>query len=166
MKSLFEEFNKVIIIIIFIFVSSVLQTPRHFAHKVNKLIFHFIWNYKPPKICGTSLIKNKNEGGLGMKDLSFFFNKALKFTWVKHLYNSSMGVNFPDVIHWGPIRNMLNYRQESGRGGRGGEQTQILPIYYGQQVSFCKQDVKSFLQTDGCYRTEAYKPFYKKNTAT
>ena len=73
-----------------------------------------------------------------------------------------MGVNFPYVIHWGPIRNMLNYRQESGRGGRGGEQTQILPIYCGQQVSLCKQDVKNFLQTDGCYRTEAYEPFNKK----
>ncbi|XP_074620808.1 ATP-dependent DNA helicase RecQ-like [Acropora palmata] len=77
----------------------------------------------------------------------------------------SMGVNFPDVryvIHWGPARNLLDYHQESGRGGRDGKQTQVLTIYYGQQVSFCEQDVKNFLQTDGCYRTEAYKPFDKK----
>ena len=77
----------------------------------------------------------------------------------------SMGVNFPDVryvIHWGPARNLLDYHQESGRGARDGKQIQVLTIYYGQQVSFCEQDVKNFLQTDGCYRTEAYKPFDKK----
>lgn len=54
---------------------------------------------------------------------------------------------------------MLNYHQESGCGGRGGEEKQLLPICYGQQVSFCEQDVKNFLQTDGSYYTEAYKPF-------
>ena len=32
----------------------------------------------------------------------------------------------------------------------------------GEQVSFCEQEVKKFLQTDGCYRTEACKPFDKK----
>ncbi|XP_015779804.1 PREDICTED: probable Werner syndrome ATP-dependent helicase homolog 1 [Acropora digitifera] len=77
----------------------------------------------------------------------------------------SMGVNFPDVsyvIHWGPACSLLDYHQESGRGGRDGKQTQVLTIYHGQQVCFCEQDVKEFLQTDGCYRTEAYKPFDKK----
>jgi len=60
----------------------------------------------------------------------------------------SMGVNFPDVryvIHWGPARNLLDYHQESGRGGRDGKQTQVLSICYGQQVSLCEQDVKIFL---------------------
>ena len=28
----------------------------------------------------------------------------------------SMGVNFPDVIHWGPACNLLDYHQEYGRG--------------------------------------------------
>ena len=67
-----------------IFVCSVLETPEHFADKVNKLTFDFIWNHKPAKIRKTTLIKNKKEGGLGMKDFSFF-NKGLKLTWVKHL---------------------------------------------------------------------------------
>ena len=67
-----------------IFVCSVLETPEHFAEEVNKLIFDYIWNYKPAKIRRTTLIKSKKEGGLGMKDFSFF-DKALKLTWVKRL---------------------------------------------------------------------------------
>ena len=67
-----------------IFVCSVLETPEHFADEVNKLIFDFIWNYKPSKIRRTTPIKSKKEGGLGMKDFNFF-DKALKLTWVKRL---------------------------------------------------------------------------------
>ncbi|XP_044165786.1 ATP-dependent DNA helicase hus2/rqh1-like [Acropora millepora] len=73
----------------------------------------------------------------------------------------SMGVNFPDVryiIHWGLAQNLLDYHQESGRGGRDGKPTHILSIYHGQQLAFCEEDVKTFLKTDGCFRVEAYKP--------
>ena len=73
----------------------------------------------------------------------------------------SMGVNFPDVryvIHWGPARNLLDYHQESGRGGRDGKLTHILTIYHGQQLAFCEEGVKRFLKTEGCLRVEAYKP--------
>ena len=74
----------------------------------------------------------------------------------------SMGVNFPDVryvIHWGPSRNMLDFHQQSGRGGRDNKPTHVLTIYYGQQISFCEENVKPFLRTTSCYRIEAYKPF-------
>lgn len=77
----------------------------------------------------------------------------------------SMAVNFPDVryiIHWGPARNLLDYHQESGRGGRDGKLAQVLTIYYGQQITFCEEDVKAFLETDDCFRVEAYKPFDKR----
>jgi superfamily II DNA helicase RecQ len=79
----------------------------------------------------------------------------------------SMGVNFPDVryvIHWGPSRNMLDYHQQSGRGGRDNKPTQVLTIYYGQQISFCEENVKAFLHTISCYRIEAYKPFDRNIT--
>ena len=74
-----------------IFVGSVLETLEHFADEVNRLIFDYIWNYKPAKIRRTPLIKSKKEGGLGIKDFSFF-NKALKLTWVKRLCS---GINAP-----------------------------------------------------------------------
>ena len=67
-----------------IFICTVLETPKHFTEEVNQLTFDFIWNHKPAKIRKTTLIKNKKEGGLGMKDI-FLFDKALKLTWVKRL---------------------------------------------------------------------------------
>lgn len=64
------------------FVCSVLSTPASFAAEVNKLIFDFIWNYKTPKIKKTTLIKDKENGGLNMIDFSLF-DRALKICWVK-----------------------------------------------------------------------------------
>ena len=74
----------------------------------------------------------------------------------------SKGVKFPDVryiIHWGPARNLLDYHQELGRGGRDGKPTHILSVYHGQLLPFCEGDAKTFLKTDGCLRVETCKPF-------
>lgn len=74
----------------------------------------------------------------------------------------SMGVNFLDVryiIHWGPPRNMIDYHQQSGRAGRNGKNADILTVYHGQQLSFCEEEVKSFVKTTDCYRVAAYTPF-------
>ena len=65
------------------FVCSVLSTPASFAAEVDKLIFDFIRNYKIPKIKKTTLIKDKENGGLNMINFSLF-DKALKICWVKH----------------------------------------------------------------------------------
>lgn len=76
-----------------------------------------------------------------------------------------MGINFPDiryVIHWGPPRNLLDYHQQSGRAGRDGKPANIIIFYYGQQTSFCEQNVKDFVNETGCYRIAAYKPFDNK----
>jgi ATP-dependent DNA helicase RecQ len=59
-----------------------------------------------------------------------------------------MAINFPDVryiIHWGPPRNLLDYHQQSGRAGRDGKPANIIIVYYGQQTSFCEQNVKDFV---------------------
>ena len=74
----------------------------------------------------------------------------------------SMGVNFPDikyVINWGPARNLLNQLQEGGRAGRNGEPAHVIIIYHGRQLSHCNSDVKEFINTNGCYRVAAYRPF-------
>ncbi len=74
----------------------------------------------------------------------------------------SMGVNFPDiqyVINWGPPRTLLDYHQEIGRAGRDGKQSDALIIYYGQQVIHCEDEVKTFLNSVGCYRVACLSPF-------
>ena len=67
----------------------------------------------------------------------------------------SMGINFPDIryiINWGPARTLLDFHQQAGRAGRDGEQSHVIIIYHGQQVSNCEDDVKEFVKTDSCYR--------------
>ena len=74
----------------------------------------------------------------------------------------SMGVNFPDikyVINWGPARNLLDQLQEGGRAGHNGEPAHVIIIYHGRQLSHCNSDVKEFVNTNGCYRVAAYRPF-------
>ena len=74
----------------------------------------------------------------------------------------SMGVNFPDiryVVNWGPARTLLDHHQEAGRAGRDNNQSHVIIVYYGQQLSHCEEDVKDFVKTEGCYRVASYKPF-------
>jgi hypothetical protein len=42
------------------------------------------------------------------------------------------------------------------------ENTDIITLYHGQQLSFCEEDVKDFVRTVDCYRVAAYKPFDRK----
>ena len=55
-----------------VFISSVMETPKNFATEVNKIVFDFIWKQKPAKIKKTTLIKNKADGGIGMKKIISF----------------------------------------------------------------------------------------------
>ena len=67
----------------------------------------------------------------------------------------SMGVNFPDVryiVHWGPPRDLLDYHQKSGRGGRDGLTADVVTFFHGQQLSHCEQAVKDFVKSTGYYR--------------
>lgn len=72
----------------------------------------------------------------------------------------SMGVNFPDVryiVNWGPARNMLDQHQEAGRAGRDGLPSHNLIVYHGNQLSHCEEQVKIFVNAEGCLRLAAYK---------
>lgn len=65
----------------------------------------------------------------------------------------SMGVDFPDiryVVNWGPARTLLDQHQEAERA---------VIVYHGQQLSYCDDDVKDFVKTQGCYIVAGYKPF-------
>ena len=74
----------------------------------------------------------------------------------------SMGVNFPDiryVIMWGPPRSLLDFHQEAGRAGRDGLPADIVTYLYGQQLTHCEDDMKSFLKSSECHRITSYKNF-------
>ena len=74
----------------------------------------------------------------------------------------SMGVNFPDVryvVHFGPARNLLDFHQQAGRAGRDGNPSDIIVLFYGQQLSHCEDDVRSFLKSTTCYRVASYSSF-------
>ena len=61
----------------------------------------------------------------------------------------SMGVNFPDVryvVHFGPARNLLDFHQQAGRAGWDGNPSDIIELCYGQQLSHCEDDIRSFLK--------------------
>lgn len=74
----------------------------------------------------------------------------------------SMGVNFSNIryiVMFGLPRNMLDFHQEAGRGGRDGLPTDIHVCFYGQQISHCDGDVRDFVNAAGCLRVAAYSSF-------
>ena len=71
-----------------IYGTSVLSIPEHFAERVNKLIFNFIWEGKTAKIKKRTIIAEKNYGGLKMLDFEIM-EKALKIAWIKRIHEQS-----------------------------------------------------------------------------
>ena len=62
-----------------------LPTPKHeFFRELNKKLYHYIWNHKPPKIKKTTLELDIKDGGLKMINLENF-DKTLKVKWIKTL---------------------------------------------------------------------------------
>ena len=65
-----------------IYNASVLSLPENFSKRVDKVILDFIWDNKPRKIKTTTLIGDRNMGGLNLSEFESM-NKALKASWVK-----------------------------------------------------------------------------------
>ena len=51
---------------------------------INKIIFRFIWQDKPPKIKRKTIITEKKRTGLKMIDFEIM-ERALKITWIKRI---------------------------------------------------------------------------------
>ena len=51
---------------------------------INRIIFRFIWEGKPPKIKTKTIIAEKKRGGLKMIDFEIM-ERALKITWIKRI---------------------------------------------------------------------------------
>ena len=67
-----------------IYNTSVLTIPEHFVKEINKLTFNFIWEDKRAKIKKTTIIRERQQGGLKMIDFEIM-EKALKLAWIGRL---------------------------------------------------------------------------------
>lgn len=66
-----------------------------------------------------------------------------------------MGVNCKEVrrvIHFGPSKSIEMYVQECGRAGRNGLPSTCILLYNGLLSYLCDNDMKQYLQLDGCRR--------------
>ena len=71
----------------FVYVCSLLPTPKEIVHKLNQLLFKFLWN-GTDKVTRVSVINDYEKGGLKMIDLESMV-KSLRLAWLKRLFNDS-----------------------------------------------------------------------------
>ena len=72
----------------FVYVCSLLPTPKEFVNKLNQLLFNFfLWNVVD-KVTRVSVINDYEKGGLKMIDLESMV-KSLRLAWLKRLFNDS-----------------------------------------------------------------------------
>ena len=70
-----------------IYCSSLLAVSKSLIDRINKIIFDFIWESKPPKIKKKTIIAEKRCGGLKMVDFEIM-ERSLKVAWIKRIAES------------------------------------------------------------------------------
>ena len=73
----------------FVYVCSVLPTPKELVKELNQLLFKFLWN-GTDKVTRVSAINKYEEGGLKMTDLNCMI-KSLMLAWIKHIIDDNNG---------------------------------------------------------------------------
>ena len=68
----------------FLYVSSVIDTPKEIVKKINHLIFKFVWRNKTERLKRTVLIKSIKNGGLQVPDFETMLN-TVQVKWIKKL---------------------------------------------------------------------------------
>lgn len=66
-----------------------------------------------------------------------------------------LGLDLPNirvVFHVGPLPNLRNYSQESGRGGRNGEKSEAIIIYHPRLSRTNDSDMKDYVTIEQCRR--------------
>jgi superfamily II DNA helicase RecQ len=63
------------------------------------------------------------------------------------------------VIHFGPLKNIESYAQETGRAGRDGSQSIVFLLYIGMLLSHVEGNIKSYIKSDKCRRDTLLKHF-------
>ena len=78
-----------------------------------------------------------------------------------------MGINIPNVryvIHYGPPREVDDFMQEIGRGGRDGKEATSLLYYSGMQLRKCEKSMKVYAKSTGvCLRQIILNQFEETN---
>ena len=65
-----------------------MTVSRPLVDKINKIIFDFIWEGKPPKIKKKTIIGEKHRGGLKVIDFEIM-EPSLKIAWIKRITEAS-----------------------------------------------------------------------------
>ena len=75
---------KSLIILKFVYISSLLPVPKEILKKLNQLIFNFLWKGLD-KVTRLSTINEYENGGLKMIDLESMI-KSLRLAWLKRIF--------------------------------------------------------------------------------
>ena len=81
---------KSLIIPKFVYVSSLLPTPKEVIKQLNQLVFKFLWK-GVDKVTRLSVINEYENGGLKMIDFKIMV-KSLQLTWIKRIFGENDGV--------------------------------------------------------------------------
>ena len=74
---------------------SVLPSPPiEYLKRIDKILFSFLWNNKPHKICKDIITQSKEQAGLSMTDI-YLKNRALKIAWISRLLTDIDGNIYP-----------------------------------------------------------------------
>ena len=68
----------------FVYLAQSIVVPKNIIKQIDSLIYNFLWPGKREKIKRTTLIGQKEHGGLEMCDTHTFFN-SLKLKWINNL---------------------------------------------------------------------------------
>lgn len=73
-----------LILSLFQFVASNSELPKQVLFEIKRIVVHFIWNKRSPKIAYDTLVQNTGVGGLGLADLELRTTVA-RLGWIRRL---------------------------------------------------------------------------------
>ena len=80
---------KSVLIPTFVYISSLLPTPKEFVKELNQILFNFLWK-GPDKVTRVSVINEYDKGGLKMTDVDSIV-MSLRLAWLKRLFGGNDG---------------------------------------------------------------------------
>ena len=72
------------------FLFSMIFVPYNVQKQIYDKLFKYLWDGKPAKIKGSTIIASIERGGLGMVDI-YTVHQVAKCMWLKMLTNESIG---------------------------------------------------------------------------